>query len=181
MLCAEDIRRRAATAAFGKKLVSNMYRGLVSELIVGSALSSQWKHCSEDWSGWDFEHREGSKLEVKQSAARQTWSDGKRSRCSFGIAASQGFYKGSEWIADPTRKAEIYVFAHHPVFDADADHCDPTQWIFYVLPASLLPDQKTVALSVVIALSEQYWGAQNGREFARLGEIVEILRARLRR
>src|ERR1700730_11441245 len=71
---ADDIRARVSVAAFGGPLISNIYRGLVAEIIVGAALGSEWQLCSGDWRGWDFEHLTGLLLEVKQSAARQTWT-----------------------------------------------------------------------------------------------------------
>jgi hypothetical protein len=35
---ADEIRRAAATAAFGHPLISNIYRGLIAEIIVDAAL-----------------------------------------------------------------------------------------------------------------------------------------------
>jgi hypothetical protein len=70
----DEIRAKLCAAAFGDRLISNIYRGLVAEIIVGAAIGSQWKMCSGDWLGWDFEHPSGLRLEVKQSAARQTWA-----------------------------------------------------------------------------------------------------------
>src|SRR4051812_26326088 len=71
---ADDIRTKAAAMAYGKRLIENSYRGLIAEIIIGEALGQAWRHCSGDWRSWDFEHRTSPcKLEVKQSAARQTW------------------------------------------------------------------------------------------------------------
>jgi hypothetical protein len=63
----DEIRAKACAAAFGGPLVSNIYRGLVAEIIVGMALGSEWRLRSGEWSGWDFEHPTGLRLEVKQS------------------------------------------------------------------------------------------------------------------
>ena len=65
----DEIRAKACAAVFGEPLISNIYRGLVAEIIVGAALGSEWQFCSGDWRGWDFEHPTGCRLEVKQSAA----------------------------------------------------------------------------------------------------------------
>jgi hypothetical protein len=70
ILTADEIRTKAGEAAFGERLVSNIYRGLVAEVIVGAALGPKWYLCSDDWSAWDFEHIDGCRLEVKQYAAR---------------------------------------------------------------------------------------------------------------
>ena len=69
----DNIRAIASEIAYGKPLIENSYRGLIVEIITGQALGSEWRLCSADWSGWDFEHRSGCRLEVKQSAARQIW------------------------------------------------------------------------------------------------------------
>jgi hypothetical protein len=43
------IRAKVCAAAFGDPLVSNIYPGLVAEIIVGAALGSEWRLCSGDW------------------------------------------------------------------------------------------------------------------------------------
>lgn len=153
----EDIRRKAAAAAFGKRLITNIHRGLVVEAIVACALEPDWCWCSQDYSSWDFERSDGLRLEVKQSAARQSWAEvsAPPSRCSFDIAARTGRYEsGSRWVGEPGRNAHIYVLAHHPIFDATADHTDSVQWRFYVIPAKLLPATDQIALSRVRSLAE---------------------------
>jgi hypothetical protein len=151
----DQIREKACAAAFGDRLVSNIYRGLVAEIIVGAALGSEWRLCSGDWRGWDFEHASGWRLEVKQSAARQTWT---RSRPTtkpiFDIRARAGYFEGADWVPDPRRFAEIYVFAHHPIMDETADHRDPSQWRFHVVAADQLPVGKTISLVKVVRLAD---------------------------
>lgn len=144
----DEIRSKLCTAAFGDSLISNIYRGLVAEIIVGAALDREWRMCSADWQGWDFEHPGGTKLEVKQSAARQTWT-GMRgaSTAIFDIRARTGYFEGADWTPDPRRFADIYVFAHHPITDSSADHRDARQWRFYVVEASRLPSTKTLRLT----------------------------------
>ena len=47
-------------------IVSNAFRGLFAEFIVDAALSTNnWRMCSGDWQGWDFEHADACRLEVK--------------------------------------------------------------------------------------------------------------------
>ena len=65
------------------------------------------------------------RLEVKQSAALQTWmAQGKCSTPSFGIAAKTGYSSnGADWRQAPGRHADIYVFALHPETGSEtADH-----------------------------------------------------------
>jgi hypothetical protein len=152
-----DIERKAAQAAFARPLITNVHRGLLAEAIVASALEPDWRWCSEDYSSWDFENHEGIRLEVKQSAARQTWTpvNGKPSACSFDIAMRTGRWEnGIEWIEAPGRSAHLYVFAHHPVFDDTADHRNPEQWLFYVVATASLPNTKRVGLTTLRSMME---------------------------
>ena len=151
----EEIVARAADAAFGKPLVTNVQRSMLAEVIVAEALEPDWTWCAADYASCDFRHHGGVRLEVKQSAALQTWNaDSKRiSRASFDIAPRTGEYvDGAAWVEGVGRNADIYVFAYHPVADSTADHREPTQWQFYVVLEKALPAQKTLALSGVAAL-----------------------------
>jgi hypothetical protein len=168
----DEIRAKACAAAFGEPLISNIYRGLIAEIIVGAALGPEWNMCSGDWRGWDFEHVAGSRLEVKQSAARQTWTAGRAAtKPIFDIRARTGYFEGADWIADPRRFADIYVFAHHPIMGASADHRDPIQWRFHVVPADRLPAGKTISLAKVALLAD-------GVPWSDLKSVVESLRSR---
>ena len=151
----EEIRAKVCAAAFGGPLVSNIFRGLVAEIIVGAALGAEWQFCSGDWRGWDFEHATGCRLEVKQSAARQTWTGTRKATVPiFDIRERTGYFEGADWVADPRRYAHIYVFAHHPIMDASADHRDPSQWRFHVVATDHLPAFKTISLARVALLSD---------------------------
>lgn len=152
---AGQIRSKLCAIAFGGPLISNIYRGLVAEIIVGAALGPEWQFYSGDWRGWDFEHAEGCCLEVKQSAARQTWTGSRAaSKPIFDIRARKGYFEGADWVvSDPRRFADIYVFAYHPVMDATADHCDPLQWRFHVIPTNRLPAGKTISLARLALLA----------------------------
>ncbi|MCB5176293.1 hypothetical protein [Microvirga lenta] len=155
----EQIKQQAAEVAFGKPLIVNNLRALVAELIVDCALRPEWRWCSGDWAGWDFEHADGTRLEVKQSAARQSWSTRPKRPQSprFDIEARSGHWvEGGNWQQNETagRLANLYVFAFHPVSDDTADHRDPSQWIFHVTPSDLLPNNKTITLSRVRSLAE---------------------------
>ena len=55
---------------FDQKLIGNQYRSAFIEAMVEPYLEARgWRYAGDGWSGWDFEHREGSRLEIKQSAA----------------------------------------------------------------------------------------------------------------
>lgn len=143
----ETVRSRAADSAFGRPVVQNNFRALIAEAIVDLALPQGWRWCSGDWAAWDFEHDDGTRLEVKQSAARQTWTaPATPSPPRFDIAHRQGRWEGAVWIEEARRHAQLYVFAHHPVLDESADHRNPLQWRFYVVPTSMLPAARSISL-----------------------------------
>ncbi len=148
---------RASAAAFGRRLVTNNLRALLVEAMIAEVLPAGWKWVSADWAGWDFESADSIKLEVKQSAAKQTWAKelSPPSKCSFDIAAGTGYWEGGDkWIEGRRRYADIYLFAHHPIADASADHRDPLQWRFYVILETALPAAtKTIALASLQQIS----------------------------
>lgn len=145
-----DVIAKVSRAAFGKPLVTNVLRGQVAEAIVALALEPEWSWCSADYASWDFEQADGLRLEVKQSAARQSWSTTKPSKAAFDVAARTGYWEnGTQWIAKTGRPAHIYVFAHHSIYDDHADHRDPSQWEFYVVPTGALPNVKRLALGTI--------------------------------
>jgi hypothetical protein len=145
---------KVSQVAFGKPLVTNVLRGHVAEAIIALALEPEWNWCSADYAGWDFERADGLRLEVKQSAAMQSWSTGKPSKAIFDVAARTGYWEsGTEWIAKAGRPAHLYVFAHHSIYGDDADHRDPSQWQFYVLPSGTLPDVKQLGLATINTLT----------------------------
>lgn len=143
-----DIERKVAQAVFGKKLITNVFRGYVTEAIVASALEPDWTWCSADYASCDFERADGMRLEVKQSAVLQSWSPEppKRITGSFDVAARQGYWDGPAWVPEPGRRAHIYVLAHHIITDESADHRDPSQWRFYVVRSVDLPPIKTISI-----------------------------------
>jgi hypothetical protein len=72
-----EVHERALTsfaALANRRVMSNTIRALYVEHQV-AALLPEWEHVG-DWDGWDFE-RNGVRLEVKASAARQAWQTDK--------------------------------------------------------------------------------------------------------
>jgi hypothetical protein len=89
----EEITTRLMSRHFSSRIIQNDFRGIVLEEIVAAALEPDWTLCSEAWSGWDFVNQAGLRLQVKNSAARQSW-EGRPSSGSFKIGAAKGLYKG---------------------------------------------------------------------------------------
>lgn len=145
----------ATKAIYGQPLVNNVHRATLAEAIIAAALDEPWRWCSGDWALCDFDHPDGTRLEVKQSSAKQTWhKEGEVSaKPSFDIASRKMAWDGRGWMPSAGRNADIYVFAFHPVVDASADHREPRQWEFYVVPTSALPATKKIALTALRRLA----------------------------
>jgi hypothetical protein len=100
-----EICAKAAEIKFGEPLVVNTDRGFVAEVIVGQALGAEWRWLARDFTGWDFQHETGCRLEVKHSAARQTWGSHKASAPSFDIKARTGYWDNDSQRGSPRRDA----------------------------------------------------------------------------
>ncbi len=149
-----EVVEKVSQAASGKPLITNILRGHVAEAIIALALEPEWAWCSADYAGWDFERSDGLRLEVKQSAVRQSWGTDKPSKPSFDVAARTGYWEGgTRWIEKPGRAAHLYILAHHGIYDDSADHRDPFQWEFFVIPSGSLPDVKRISLGTVRSIA----------------------------
>lgn len=152
-----------AERLFDRRLIQNQFRSLFVEAMIETVIETGgWRYVGENWNGWDFENRTESqifRLEVKQSARRQTWS-GQRPRPAkpvFDIAERSGYFAdgAASWTSSQGRPADIYLFCWHPINDIDlVDHRDPSQWVFYPVAKTCLPaGQKTIGLSSIERLS----------------------------
>jgi len=147
------IVNKATKALFGLPLVTNVYRGVLVEAMIAEALQPNWTWVSQDWAPHDFENDAGVRLEVKQSAAVQSWlaKPGGIPKPSFDIALRKRVWREEtqSWKEGATRP-EIYVFAYHGTLDREfADHRDPKQWEFYVVGETYLPQTKRISLRQV--------------------------------
>ena len=153
------ITRHILDRFLSRRLIENVWRGHYVESLIYFALCKQWK-LSDEWEVWDLRNDFGARLEVKQSAALQTWTaPGRASSPKFSIEPKTGYWTtDNEWIERPGRYADVYVFAWHPEADKSiADHRKAEQWKFYVVPENKLPiDQKTISLNPIKALSQEH-------------------------
>jgi hypothetical protein len=133
--------------------IQNSLRGLWVEAMVCEILGGEWKHTGGDWAAWDLERKDGLRVEVKQSAKQQSWGVS-TSAPRFDIAAAKGHYPdGKTYVSNTSaaRLANVYIFAWHD----GHDQRDVSEWLFYVVEASRLPDaQKTIGLEVIKTLAE---------------------------
>ena len=163
----DDIATRLARRLFDRPLVQNSFRGaFVEEMLAPTLAGFGWRHCGDDWSAWDFEHEFGCRLEVKQSAAAQSWLDLKgvpTKSPSFSIEEKAGYWTGGEYTLSPGRHAQIYIFAWHPIADREiADHRKIEQWTFHLIEAKALPPgQDSIRLSVLVRLGARSASAGN--------------------
>jgi hypothetical protein len=111
----DSLRETLSRRLFAKRIMQNQIRPLYVEAMIEQVLEPDWVYVGADWGGWDFEGPSGIRLEVKQSAALQSWSAGRgiTTRAVFDIAPRTGFYgkDGVEWTKAPGRQAQVYVFA----------------------------------------------------------------------
>lgn len=149
---AEKIVARASDALFGHPLITNVHRAVLVEAMIAEALPD-WSWCARDYASWDFQHPDGLRLEVKQSAFKQSWTSEKPSRPQWDIRQRTGFWKdrddgseGADWVLQTGRNAEIYVFGLHTIYDDNADHRRPDQWRFFVIREKDLPQTQMLAL-----------------------------------
>jgi hypothetical protein len=92
-----EIVMRLAERLFDRKIIQNQFRSTYVEAMIEPHLTPDgWRYSADDWAGWDFE-RGDEKLEVKQSAAHQTWTRDKPTSPVFDIAERSGYFTGSTW------------------------------------------------------------------------------------
>jgi hypothetical protein len=141
-------------AGVDRPVLQNAIRSMYVEHQIAVLLGDEWAHVGTDWGGWDFESPAGLRLEVKQASAKQSWKQSRKSKGVFDIARRTGRYEGATWVAGEGRFADVYVFAWHGGWDEpELDQRDETQWEYYVVATSDLPQQKTIALSGVCRLA----------------------------
>lgn len=165
---------RACDLLFGKPLVMNVFRGQLAEAIISVALEPHWEWCSADYANWDFQDASGLRLEVRSSAARQSWASTSERvpEPRFDIRARRDVAEGVGSTTANRRFADIYIFAYHPRTDDGADHRDPAQWRFYSVQTSHLPLQNSISIGALRKL-----GVECG--FDDLGRTVASLAAQI--
>ena len=149
---------------YERPIMSNVDRAGFVECMVRTLLGTEWELMwvlGDDWASWDIEHSlSRARIEIKQSAARQSWhpqnvSTGGAPRFDIGPRRRYSPTK-RRWIGKPTRAAHVYIFCWHPEVRREvADHRDPGQWEFIVVPTERLPTgQKKIGLQRVRELGE---------------------------
>ena len=147
----EEVRRR-----YDRRVMSNLHRSEYVEALVTVALECRGWTRKNPWEGWTLEHASGIRLQVKQSAAAQSWGTGaSKSTPQYNIAPRTGCWDEEEarWVPERGHLADIYVFAWHEENALVADQRDPSSWEFRVVARDELPPQKTIGLRPLRGLS----------------------------
>ena len=128
---------------YSSKILNNSHRGEIVEMMVLSALGSEWKMVGLGWHPWDLQYRNGSerkRIQVKQCAAMQLWGPTKELSIQFGWKnkAPDFFERDNpgETIESEGWFCDIFVIGIHLIKDESADQVDPKQWDFLVIPTS---------------------------------------------
>jgi hypothetical protein len=133
-------------------LASNALRGRVAEFLVAQALDIA-NGVRAEWDAYDLRARCGATIEVKSAAYLQTWAQKSLSAISFNIAPTRSWDAATNVLApEARRQADLYVFALLAHQDkATFDPMDVEQWVFFVLPTTVLntrfPAQKQLGLA----------------------------------
>ena len=161
---------RLVARLYGQPIIRNVLRGELVEQFVLDALGDDWL-AAGDWEAWDIQSADGQhRIQVKQSAARQSWSDVdcKASNARFSIKGSMAWTEAGGWAGEISRQATLYILAWHPFVDASADHRDPEQWEFYMISSSQLPEQKSLGLNAMKTLCSRSTVGELSRSLAAL-------------
>lgn len=134
-------------------LLSNTNRGVLAEYIVATALGIH-DTTRVEWDRYDLVIGDIG-VEVKSAAYVQTWKQAQLSKIVFGVRPAMGWDSRTDTSATIAQRcADVYVFCLLETKDRDAiNPLDVAQWTFYVLPTSKLPEQKTIQLAPLKALS----------------------------
>jgi hypothetical protein len=168
MPTARSIEAMLIKRLFKQTIIQNNVRGDWAEEMVAQALGGPWKVVSGGWHPWDIQRGSSKaraprriRIQVRNSAALQTWEQPKIAQASFTISKRPrpSYFKRDNRGAHCERfghLCEVYVFAWHGEKDRTAcNHRDPAQWKFYVVAAKDLPNQKRISRA---RLEERYCG-----------------------
>jgi hypothetical protein len=150
-------------------LLSNATRGIVAEYLVARALDADPNGIRDEWAAYDLTTKDGTKIEVKSAAYLQSWFQGKLSRISFVVPKTRAWDPLTNLLAEqPARQADVYVFAILAHQDKQTvQPLDVSQWVFYVLPTSVLDgrtrSQHSITMTSLCKLCERSVGYQDLR------------------
>ena len=117
--------------------------------MVAEALGPECRIVSGGWHAWDLQigpdeatFPQRLRIQVKNSARLQTWNaeSGKLSETTFQLTyRRRPAYFARDFPGVPCEDVgfmcDLFILCHHPIEDPKlADHRDPNQWEFFILP-----------------------------------------------
>ncbi len=149
MVSSDAIKKRFLKEAFSDRLMDNTMRGFWCEFMLAEALGSTCKPVGLGWHPWDLQigddeeaYPKRLRIQAKNSARLQPWNraTGKITQSQYSLTWRQRpYYFDRDFPNVPCETegfmCEVYILCHHPITDLSiADHRDPAQWQFYLLP-----------------------------------------------
>jgi hypothetical protein len=158
-------------------LLDNLERGVLAEFIVATALSIPTDGVRVGWATWDLTTPDGVRVEVKSAAYLQSWAQRRLSRISFSTPKTLAWDADTgEFAGLAQRHAQVYVFALLAHTDkSTVNPLDLDQWMFYVLPTSVLDARTRSQHSITLKTLEELTAAVG---FSELRETVQATRPR---
>jgi len=158
-------------------LLSNATRGVLAEYIVARALDASPDGVRDEWAAVDLLTQDGIKIEVKSAAFLQSWHQTEMSRISFRTPKTHAWDPDTSRQSETaSRQADAYVFALLAHKDKPTvDPLDLSQWVFYVLPTSVL-DQRTRSQHSITLPTLQRLAGQ-GVRYSELAAVVRTAAA----
>ena len=159
-------------------MMINTYRGLLAEFLVAQALGVANDESRFFHPNYDIEFIVNAKtygIEVKASAYRQSWGDGKidkgTTKPSFDI--SQSFRRPYSNPPEKGRFSDVYVFClHNEKCASKADALNLSQWSFYPVATwritKKFSDQKRSRISKINDLTDPFSFNELRKEVVRI-------------
>lgn len=126
-----------------------------------------------DWTPYDLTSPSGRRIEVKSAAYLQSWTEDYFSHIIFDIAPKRAWNPQTGYSPERSRHSDLYVFCLYTARSREQSIRNLDLWEFYVLPTSVLdqqkPNQKSIALSSLLSLEPIRTNFQN------LGSIIETI------
>ena len=168
----DDVIAMVAENMYSGRILNNTHRGDVVEMIVLSALGSDWRLVGLGWHPWDLQRGNGDdriRIQVKQCAALQLWGPTKSLQLNFGWKKKAADYfirhNPGEDIESQGWFCDVFVFGLHLDADEDrADQVDPDQWKFLVIPVIELKEGQN---SMVLSKALKRWNPVSWEELAK--------------
>ena len=147
---------------YAQPILNNSHRGDFVEMMVLSALGTEWKHVGLGWNLWDLQRGTGKdrvRIQVKQCAARQLWGKTKCMIFQFPWSDHAPSYIRRDFPNEEIEEngwfCELFVVGVHSVDDESVcDQTDVNQWRFMVVPVNEL---KRGQSSMILAKAIKRW------------------------